>query len=74
MNVQEQIKKYIDSQPEPKRSDMRELTVQVLIKLKVKNQGRSSSKINKFSNLKVCIAPNWVTIEVRTLNQYPENW
>jgi len=25
MNVQEQIKKYIDSQPEPKRSDMQEL-------------------------------------------------
>jgi hypothetical protein len=25
MNVQEQIKKYIDSQPEPKRNDMREL-------------------------------------------------
>jgi Domain of unknown function (DU1801) len=25
MNVQEQIKKYITSQPEPKRSDMREL-------------------------------------------------
>ena len=25
MNVQEQIKKYIISQPEPKRSDMREL-------------------------------------------------
>ena len=33
MNVQEQIKKYIDSQPEPKRSDMLELhqlTLQVL--------------------------------------------
>ena len=33
MNVQEQIKKYITSQPEPKRSDMRELhrlTLQVL--------------------------------------------
>ncbi len=25
MNVQEQIKKYIASQPEPKRSDMQEL-------------------------------------------------
>jgi len=25
MNVQQQIKKYITSQPEPKRSDMREL-------------------------------------------------
>ena len=25
MNVQEQIKKYITSQPEPKRSDMQEL-------------------------------------------------
>jgi hypothetical protein len=25
MNVQEQIKKYITSQPEPKRSEMREL-------------------------------------------------
>src|SRR5438094_9129800 len=25
MNVQEQIKKYINSQPEPKRSDMQEL-------------------------------------------------
>ena len=25
MNVKEQIKKYIDSQPEPKRSDMKEL-------------------------------------------------
>ena len=33
MNVQEQIKEYITSQPEPKRSDMRELhrlTLQVL--------------------------------------------
>src|SRR5436305_9790640 len=33
MNVQEQIKKYIASQPEPKRSDMQELhllTMQVL--------------------------------------------
>ena len=33
MNVQEQIKKYIGSQPEPKRSDMQELhrlTLQVL--------------------------------------------
>ncbi len=33
MNVQEQIKKYIDSQPEPKRSDMQalhQLTLQVL--------------------------------------------
>src|ERR1700759_1196911 len=33
MNVQEQIKKYISSQPEPKRSDMRalhRLTLQVL--------------------------------------------
>ena len=33
MNVQEQIKKYITSQPEPKRSDMQELhrlTLQVL--------------------------------------------
>jgi hypothetical protein len=26
MNVQEQIKKYITSQPEPKRSDMQERT------------------------------------------------
>jgi hypothetical protein len=30
MNVQEQIKKYIDSQPEPKRSDMQELHRRIL--------------------------------------------
>jgi hypothetical protein len=38
MNVQEQIKKYIAGQPEPKRSDMQELhriTLQVLPKCKL---------------------------------------
>jgi hypothetical protein len=30
MNVQEQIKKYITSQPEPKRSDMQELHLRML--------------------------------------------
>ncbi len=38
MNVQEQIKKYISSQPEPKRSDMQELhqhILQVLPKCKL---------------------------------------
>ena len=30
MNVQEQIKKYITSQPEPKRSDMQELHQHIL--------------------------------------------
>ena len=38
MNVQEQIKKYITSQPEPKRSDMQalhQLTLQVLPKCKL---------------------------------------
>ena len=30
MNVQEQIKKYIDSQPEPKRSDMQALRDRIL--------------------------------------------
>ena len=38
MNVQEQIKKYITSQPEPKRSDMQELhrlTLQVLPECKL---------------------------------------
>jgi hypothetical protein len=38
MNVQEQIKKYIASQPEPKRSDMQELhriTLQVLPECKL---------------------------------------
>ena len=38
MNAHEQIKKYIDSQPEPKRSDMQELhrlTLQVLPKCKL---------------------------------------
>jgi hypothetical protein len=30
MNVQEQIQKYIDSQPEPKRSDMQELHSRLL--------------------------------------------
>jgi hypothetical protein len=31
MNVQEQIKKYITAQPEPKRSDMQELHRQILL-------------------------------------------
>ncbi|MEO5998220.1 MAG: hypothetical protein ABIN89_15850 [Chitinophagaceae bacterium] len=38
MTVQEQIKKYITSQPEPKRSDMQELhriTLQLLPKCKL---------------------------------------
>jgi hypothetical protein len=30
MNIKEQIKKYIDSQPEPKRSDMQELHSRIL--------------------------------------------
>ena len=30
MNVQEQIKEYITSQPEPKRSDMQELHMLIL--------------------------------------------
>ncbi len=30
MNVQEQIKNYIDSQPEPKRNDMQELHLHIL--------------------------------------------
>jgi len=38
MNIQEQIKKYIASQPEPKRNDMQELhrlTLQVLVGVKL---------------------------------------
>src|SRR5450631_3624938 len=46
MNVQEQIKKYITSQPEPKRSDMQalhQLTLQVLPTCKLWfNDGKNS--------------------------------
>lgn len=46
MSIQEQIKKYIDSQPEPKRSDLQALhqrTLQVLPKCKLWfNDGKNS--------------------------------
>lgn len=46
MSIQEQIKKYIDSQPEPKRSDLQALhqrTLQVLPKCKLWfNNGKNS--------------------------------
>ena len=53
MNVQEQIKKYITSQPEPKRSDMQELhriTLQVLPKCKLWFYDGKNSKNKTISN------------------------
>ena len=53
MNVQEQIEKYITSQPEPKRSDMQELhriTVQVLPKCKLWFHNGKNSKNQTISN------------------------
>jgi hypothetical protein len=53
MNVQEQIKKYITSQPEPKRSDMRELhriTLQVLPECKLWFYSGKNSKNQTISN------------------------
>src|SRR5438876_12459033 len=53
MNVQEQIKKYITSQPEPKRSDMRELhrhTLQVSPECKLWFFDGNDSKNHTVSN------------------------
>jgi hypothetical protein len=53
MNVQEQIKKYIASQPEPKRSDMQELhllTLKVLPKCKLWFYDGKNSKNQTVSN------------------------
>ena len=53
MNVQEQIKKYITSQPEPKRSDMRELhrlTLQVSPECKLWFSDGKDSKNHTVSN------------------------
>jgi hypothetical protein len=53
MNVQEQIKKYIASQPEPKRSDMQELhrlTLQVLPECKLWFHDGKDSKGHTVSN------------------------
>ncbi|HXN64092.1 MAG TPA: hypothetical protein VN862_02080 [Candidatus Acidoferrales bacterium] len=53
MNVQEQIKKYITSQPEPKRSDMRELhrlTLQVSSECKLWFFDGKDSKNHPVSN------------------------
>jgi hypothetical protein len=53
MNVQEQIKKYIASQPEPKRSDMRELhrlTLQVSPECKLWFFDGKDSKNHTVSN------------------------
>ena len=53
MNVREQIKKYITSQPEPKRSDMQELhllTIQVLPKCKLWFFDGKDSKNKTVSN------------------------
>lgn len=53
MNVQEQIKKYIASQPEPKRSDMQELhriTLQVLPDCKLWFHDGKNSKNKTISN------------------------
>jgi len=58
MNVQEQIKKYITSQPEPKRSDMRELhrlTLQVSPECKLWFFDRKDSKIILFPTLRLDI-------------------
>ena len=51
MNVQEQIKKYIISQPEPKRSDMRELhrlTLQVSPECKLWFFDGKAARVNDF--------------------------
>jgi len=56
MNVQEQIKKYITSQPEPKRSDMRELhrfTLQVSPECKLWFFDGKDSKNHTVSNLRL---------------------
>ncbi len=53
MNVQEQIKKYIASQPEPKRRDMQELhriTLQVLPECKLWFSDGKNSKNQTISN------------------------
>jgi hypothetical protein len=53
MNVQEQIKKYIESQPEPKRSEMQELhklTLRVLPKGKLWFSDGKDSKGKTVSN------------------------
>jgi hypothetical protein len=53
MNVQEQIKKYIASQPEPKRSDMQELhrlTLQVLPECKLWFDDGKNSENKTVSN------------------------
>jgi hypothetical protein len=53
MNVQEQIKKYITSQPEPKRSDMQELhmlTLQVLPGCKLWFDDGNNSENKTISN------------------------
>src|ERR1700716_1637678 len=53
MNVQEQIKKYITSQPEPKRSDMQELhmlTLQVLPECKLWFDDGKNSENKTISN------------------------
>jgi|SRR5439155_10133581 len=53
MNVQEQIKKYIASQPEPKRSDMQELhrlTLQVLPRCKLWFDDGKNSENKTVSN------------------------
>jgi hypothetical protein len=53
MNVQEQIKKYITSQPEPKRSDMQELhmlTLQVLPGCKLWYDDGKNSENKTISN------------------------
>ncbi|MDB4920698.1 DUF1801 domain-containing protein [Mucilaginibacter sp.] len=53
MNVQEQIKKYITSQPEPKRSDMQQLhmlTLQVLPECKLWFDDGKSTENQTISN------------------------
>jgi hypothetical protein len=56
MNVREQIKKYITSQPEPKRSDMRELhrlTLQVSPECKLWFFDGKDSKNHLFPTLRL---------------------
>ena len=55
MNVQEQIKKYIDSQPEPKRSDMQALH---LLMLQVLPEGKLWFLDGKNSENKTVSNPN----------------
>jgi hypothetical protein len=53
MNVQEQIKKYITSQPEPKRSEMQALhqsTLQVLPACKLWFTMVKTAKVKLFAN------------------------